>query len=92
MNAMTIIQIIQFLTPALQVILENEHPAAPWAQNLIRVALELLGRADAHTARHTGLHTFGATGPIAVPEDLVPPQSEWTPDGLRRFYQAQAQD
>lgn len=87
---MTLIQFLMLLKPLLLAILGQIQTTNPTAEKLIQLALRLLGQFQ---ARHAAApHTFGAAAShaIEVPEGTLPPESEWTPEGLTRFAEAHA--
>lgn len=85
MNTLTFLQFLTLLKPLLQAILGQIQTTNPTAQKLINLALDLLGR---FTAQHAMTpHVFGAAAstPIELPDACLPPESEWTPEGLTKF-------
>lgn len=79
---MTFAMILRFLVPALEAVLPMV-PAGTPAGALAQVVLKLL---PSLTLMQAQMHAFGATPTAALPHpaDLppLPPQSEWTREGL----------
>lgn len=79
---MTFAMILRFLVPALEAILP-EVPAGTTAGALAQAVLKFLPLLRQMQAQ---MHAFGATPTAALPHppDLppLPPQSQWTPEGL----------